>query len=92
MIYISDEERKVWEALYADFESDLLWGTTKLKDRLGDRPVDNRKWALIKVGEKDMTVPVDNVTMKAYETDGYEWTDREIPEYTFVRWARGMDL
>lgn len=92
MIHIHEEERKHWEKLQADFESDLLFGTNLLREGLPDKPVDNRKWALIKVGNKSLTVPVDNVTMKAYETDGYEWTDREIPEYTFVRWARGMDL
>lgn len=53
---------------------------------------DNRKWAIIKRGKNQELAWVDTETMKAYKNDNYSPTWIEIKNFTFVRWARGMDL
>lgn len=86
-------EYEFWKKLGEEWEAAMLWGIKPARwENLP--PEDNRKWALIKrAGSEDQELLwVDNKTMKAYERNGYERTDIEIPEFTFVRWARGMDL
>jgi len=53
---------------------------------------DNRKWAYIIVGKTKMLAWVDNVTMKAYKSDGYDKTWIEYKKFTFDRWCTSFDL
>jgi len=87
-------------AINAKIERDLfarvIWGSdllsiAKRKERT-DRNLDNRKWAIIQVANTRKLCHVDNVTMKAYKTDGYEKTWIEFKKFTFIRWATGFDL
>lgn len=53
---------------------------------------DNRKWAYVTVAGTRKMVWVDNVTMKAYKSDGYNPTWIEIKKFVFDRWCTTMDL
>lgn len=53
---------------------------------------DPRKWAIIEQLGKKKLAFVDRLTMKAYKVDNYKATWMEIKNFTFVRWARAMDL
>lgn len=57
-----------------------------------EKNIDNRKWAWIVVGKTRKLCWVDNVTHKAYKSDGYRPTWMEIKKFTFERWATGFDL
>lgn len=90
MSWISDKEKERWAEHMAQQERYLM-GIDPIPEHKSD-PHDNKKWAWIEVAGERQTQWVDNVTMKAYEKKGYSKTDIEIPEYTFERWCRGMDL
>lgn len=89
MNWISDEEKKRWSEHMAQQERYLM-GIDPIPE--SNEPICNKKLAWITVGTHNEIHWVDNVTMKAYKTDGYEKTDIEIPEFTFIRWCRGMDI
>ena len=87
-MWISDKEKELLKELDRQFIDHVLYGKP-MSYHIEHSP---KKWAWIDVGEDRIMAWVDNETMIAYESDGYEQTDIVIPEYTFVRWCRLMDL
>ena len=68
--------------LYCDFDKH------NLRQKLNE---DNRKLALIQIGNTKKMSFVDNKTMKAYKADGYKKTWIEIKKFKFIRWATLFD-
>lgn len=90
IITTQEEIDSMAEAMRSDirsYEELLLWGTP-----YEPSPPRTKFWAIIKVDGKQKTVFMDCVTFKAYETVNHEITDKEIPSFEFVRWARLMDM
>ena len=87
MIYITDKEQIAMGKFHAKLMKRLFLYTGKRV-----RESDNRKWAWIKVGQTKFLCYVDNVTMKAYKTDGYKPTYIEWKKFEFIRWATSFDL
>lgn len=55
--------------------------------------VDTRKFAKIKVANKEILATFDINTGKAYKLDkDYQFTWMEIKKFEFVRWATGFDV
>lgn len=54
--------------------------------------IDDRKWALIRIGKTEFLLWVDNKTMKAYKANGHDKTWIEIKYFKFIRWATVYDL
>lgn len=52
----------------------------------------NLKWAFIETSKGREMCWVDNETMRAYEADGYNQTDKEIKDFTFEHWCTSFDL
>lgn len=90
IMWFSKKEREAAKKL-AEQQERYLMGIDPIPESEPDSN-ENKKWAWIIVdGERQMAW-VDNVTMKAYKADGYDYTDIEIPEFEFERWCRPMDL
>lgn len=94
-LFITSKEKKNLLDQQAALERYLM-GIDPIPEDSGNgsmsNPHKNKKWAFIIVNGERTIAWVDNVTMKAYEADGYDYTDREIPEFTFERWCRLHDL
>lgn len=92
MILMSKEEYDAGEALKAEMWEMLLWGTVGGKPYVPEPPKPKRWWAIIEIGGKRVTTFMNPDTMETYVTDLYECTNEKIPSFTFIRWARYMDL
>jgi CRISPR/Cas system-associated protein Cas5 (RAMP superfamily) len=91
-MWINDAETRTL-AIHAErTEHYLFFHYGKLDDVKRKEREEHRKWAIIKVGKKERLVFVHRETMKAYKADNYERTWMEIKSFTFIRWARPMDL
>jgi len=98
--WITEQERQARKEIYNKMLNDYYYlffspnaiENLKKHDARANKKKDNRKWALIKVGNTPMTVMVDNKTMVAYKMDGYTPTNETWDDYIFIRWARPMDL
>ena len=86
-----NKQEKEHIAKLAEQQERYLMGINPIPERKPD-PNGNKKWAWIEVDGEHQMAWVDNVAMKAYKPDGYNYTDIEIPEYKFERWCRPMDL
>lgn len=97
MEIITTQEELDWmlEAMRPDirkYEELLLWGTVDGKPYIPPPPEPRRWWAIIEVNGKRKTTYMDPDTMIAYEENDYQCTDKKIPSFTFIRWARMIEI
>ena len=81
------DQRKRWEAEMENRTIEMF-----MLGRIDTSPIQSKKWAWIEVDGNRIMAWVDNITMVAYEADGYDETDIEIKEYKFIRWCTPHDL
>jgi len=72
--FTSPEFEKAAERFQNREDRFLLFGNYDIWKSRKDKSQDNRKWAWIRIGNTDKLVFVDNKTMKAYKSDGYNST------------------
>ncbi len=94
--YICDSEIVAMQNLTKRFYKKWLFymdenSTNKSRARR-EANQDNRKFALVKIGNTRTLCSVDEKTNKAYRLDGYSFTWIEIPRFEFIRWATGFDV
>lgn len=92
MIWISEEEKKIYESIERNFFMGMLFGNPVVSKERFERNKDNRKMAYIRQGKTEFAAWVDNETMEAYRMDRYEKTWMKIKTFSFVRWMSLMDV
>jgi hypothetical protein len=63
-------------------------------DKINPNSMDNVKWALVKIGDKNQLIGVNNKTMKGFKFDSEtrEFLNEPQEFDKFIRWATGHDL
>lgn len=88
MAWVSEKQKEAEKAYLERAERDLMFG---IQPPEPSKPC--RVFAKILVNNDEILALMDKKTMKAYEIgEGYEETNKEIKDFTFVRWGRPMDV
>lgn len=82
-------DKQLKEELYKLMTS-VIWGDNKSTDS----EEDNLKWAYVNIDNQRVMLFVNNKTMKAYKTEGYEVIKplEEVKYTSFERWCTSFDL
>jgi hypothetical protein len=91
-MWVHDDEARALAKHAERTERYMMWYWKPEHMKLRSKREDPRKWALIKVGKTEKLVFVDRNTKKAYKVFNNKATWMEIKSFTFIRWARPMDL
>ena len=91
-MWIHEDEVRAMAAHAEKFEKYMMFHFSPMDAIKRERREEHRKWAIIKVAGKEKLAFVHRVTKKAYKADLYKRTWMEIKVFTFIRWARPMDL
>jgi hypothetical protein len=91
-MWISKEEADILAIHALRAETYMMFYYHPEHTKIREQREDQRKWAIIEVLGKERLAFVHRLTKKAYKVDNYKATWMEIKNFTFVRWARAMDL
>jgi hypothetical protein len=88
-VFISKEEKDIWESFNLDWMKDLMWGMKKDSEPVEEIfPI-----AYIEVAGREIAAAVSKDQKRAFALGSlYSKTDTEILTFIFKRWFRGMDF